>query len=118
MMTLRMARWRARHWLRGQTIRRLGLDKEFPPIGTIRAGQLSFEVERVEFRAGQMVVHGTAGATEAGAMAGQTFIDGTDGTRCWVGHEDLNMGVKPAGSTWKYAYDVRLIMPARTVPDC
>jgi hypothetical protein len=110
--SLRMARWRAQRWVRSQAIHRLGLDKEYPPIGRLQAGELVFEITRVAFHDGRMFVHGTAGATERGRMAGATRILGPDGTVCWAGAGRPDMGVKPAGSTWEYTYEVWLVMPA------
>jgi hypothetical protein len=108
---LQLARWRAQRWLRAQVIHRLGLGKEYPPIGRLQTGELVFEITHVEFRDGRMFVHGTAGAAEHGYMGGLTRILGTDGTVCWLGGTDTNMGVKPAGSTWHYTYEARPAIP-------
>lgn len=89
---------------------------EHPPIGMLEWGDVVFRIRTVTFSDGQMHIEAAAPANAIGKVSGQVMLTGIDGSTILHGSEAHDMGIKTAGSTWKFTWGVRLPEQADDTP--
>lgn len=72
------------------------------PIGRIEMGEVVFEIDRVKFSQGYLVLTGTAGASTAGRVEGHVRIYGVDDVVAFRGQANRDLGLKMSGQTWQF----------------